>query len=133
MHYLCKYSLNWADEADFEGFELIGEEEHQLRINMSNLMDKYKVDPEIYMSFGSNEGEDYLLSEILDCGEPISDEIYDSISRLLGNRYGWTPYNLKWMLEDYIDDNYIDAEDLTEHELNYNRFLKELSELLGIK
>ena len=137
MHYLCKHCYNWADEADFEGLEIIDEKEHSYRSEILNLLKKYKVDPLVSLCFGTNEDETYKLSEVVNPGEPISDEEAKIIDKLLSNEFRYVPY-IEYDLDSIVEDAYdeyqpegdkIETEGLEGIELRFAQFINELTEL----
>jgi hypothetical protein len=117
-HYLCKYNFNWADEADFEGIELIDEETHNRRREIQKLISEYNIDPEITLYFGTNEDDYFNLSEVIDPGEVIAEESYDDIKNLICDGYdcfGFVPY-----LGDIIDILFDQVEVDLEYDINSN-------------
>lgn len=137
MHYLCKHCYNWSDEADFEGLEIIDEKEHSYRSKILNLLEKYKVNPLVSLCFGTNEDETYKLSEVVNPGEPISDEEAEIVDKLLSNEFGYVPY-IEYDLDSIVEDAYdeyqpegdkIETEGLEGIELRFAQFINELTEL----
>ena len=113
-HYLCKYNFNWADEADFEGIELIDEETHNRRREIQKLISEYNIDPEITLCFGTNEDDYFNLSEVIDSGKVVAEESYDDIKNLICDGYdsfGFVPY---------IDDIFDILFDETDIDLEYD-------------
>ena len=141
-HYLCKYEYNWADECDFSGFEIIDDKEREFRQKVIDLMNKYEIDPQISIGYGSNEyDDDFRLSWIVDAGEIIAEETYDDLNKLFFNGSNWSEFgfvpnvhdSIYYLLDECdvnleydVDKN---PEKLEEDELNEIRFYQELKKL----
>ena len=59
-YYYNSYRINWADEANFYGFELISETEIQRRKEICRLAAELGEDCGYRICFGSNEDDDNI-------------------------------------------------------------------------
>lgn len=57
-YYLITHNYNWADEADFKGFDLLPEDEYNKLHNRLNNVDEKKL---ITFYFGTNEDDEYSI------------------------------------------------------------------------
>lgn len=115
--YLVKSSPNWADEIDFEGFDLFDEDEYQ-----NALKEFQKPDIPTELSFwGGNQEYFVRAKEVLSDlknAEVIDIDEYDFLVEHFGDHYGDTYYGW-WLNADEQadeDEDYDDEEDCDEDE-----------------
>ena len=100
-YYLVKSGLNWADEIDFEGFDLLTEDElEKAKKEFKNLR------LTVNASIGTNEDVDIESSEVLEDlrgAQEITESEYNFLNRLFSKHYGETPYNNFIESPDYED------------------------------
>ena len=106
-YYYNSYRINWADEANFEGFELISETEIQRRKEICRLAAELGEDCGYRICFGSNEDDDNIDLNIIipDRPKEITKAQRDSISEVVGHQFGfeYVDYLLE-QLYDRLDD-----------------------------
>ena len=115
--YLVKSNPNWADEIDFEGFDLFDEDEYQ-----EALKEFQKPDIPTELSFwGGNQEYFVRAKEVLSDlknAEVIDVDKYDFLVEHFGDHYGDTYYGW-WLNADEQadeDEDYDDEEDYDEDE-----------------
>lgn len=100
-YYLVKSGLNWADEIDFEGFDLLTENElKKAKKEFKNLR------LTVNASIGTNEDVDIEASEVLEDlrgAQEITESEYNFLNRLFSEHYGETLYNNFIESPDYED------------------------------
>ena len=96
MFYIVKSNVNWADEIDFVGFNLLTKKE--LEETKSLIKSKIEKDETVVeTSIGSNEEVEITADEVLEeleNAEEISREAYVIISNKIGTRFGETKLDL---------------------------------------
>ena len=106
-YYYNSYRINWADEADFYGFELISETEIQRRKEICRLATELGENCGYRICFGSNEDDDNIDLNIIIPDQPkeITKAQRDSIGEVVGHQFGfeYVDYLLE-QLYDRIDD-----------------------------
>ena len=106
-YYYNSYRINWADEANFEGFELISETEIQRRKEICRLAAELGEDCGYRICFGSNEDDDNIDLNIIipDRPKEITKAQRDSIGEVVGHQFGfeYVDYLLE-QLYDRLDD-----------------------------
>lgn len=107
--YLVKSMPNWADEIDFEGFDLLSEDEYKNEIK--DFLKRAKEKKGCYVCYGSNE-EDYVFAEgVLSDLEQASIIDIDQHAFLVnefGEHYGETLYRLYNKERDEVYEDYDD-------------------------
>jgi hypothetical protein len=106
-YYITNGSLNWADEIDFDGFDLFTEDELKDAIKAFSDGGEY-YDKEVSAYLGTNEDEDISSEDVLyelKEAEEITEAQYEAISDVLGDHYGVTCYGkfidgLEYLEED---------------------------------
>lgn len=102
--YIVKSSFNWADEIDFEGFDLFTEKElNAAKADFENL----NFSATVYI--GTNEELDIDASEVLDelnSAKEISDGEYSFLRNLFSDHYGETLYDKFFNSRSY--DRYLE-------------------------
>ena len=100
-YYLVKSELNWADETNFEGFDLLTEDElKKAKKEFKNL----SLTVNAYI--GTNEDVDIEASEVLkdlSGAQEITESEYNFLNRLFSEHYGETLYNNFIESSDYED------------------------------
>ena len=106
-YYYNSYRINWADEANFYGFELISEAEIQRRKEICRLAAELGEDCGYRICFGSNEDDDNIDLNIIIPDQPkeITKAQRDSIGEVIGHQFGfeYVDYLLE-QLYDRLDD-----------------------------
>lgn len=106
-YYITNGSLNWADEIDFDGFDLFTEEElNDAKKAFSEGGEYYDKSVNAYL--GTNEDEEVSSEDVLyelEEAEEITEAQYEAISDVLGDHYGVTCYGsfidgLEYLEED---------------------------------
>ena len=102
-YYYNSYRINWADEANFEGFELISETEIQRRKEICRLAAELGEDCGYRICFGSNEDDDNIDLNIIipDRPKEITKAQRDSISEVVGHQFGFE--YVDYLLEQLYD------------------------------
>lgn len=102
-YYYNSYRINWADEADFEGFELISETEIQRRKEICKLAAELGEDCGYRICFGSNEDDDNIDLNIIipDRPKEITKTQRDSIGEVVGHQFGFE--YVDYLLEQLYD------------------------------
>ena len=102
-YYYNSYRINWADEANFEGFELISETEIQRRKEICRLAAELGEDCGYRICFGSNEDDDNidLNINIPDRPKEITNAQRDSIGEVVGHQFGFE--YVDYLLEQLYD------------------------------
>lgn len=102
-YYYNSYRINWADEADFYGFELIDETEIQRRKEICKLAAELDEDCGYRICFGSNEDDDNIDLDIIipDRPKEITKAQRDSISEVVGCQFGFE--YVDYLLEQLYD------------------------------
>jgi hypothetical protein len=107
--YLVKSMPNWADEIDFEGFDLLSEDEYKNEIK--DFLKRAKEKKGCYAYYGSNE-DDYVFAEgVLSDLEEASIIDIDQYAFLVdefGKHYGETFYHLYDKEQDEVFEDYDD-------------------------
>lgn len=102
--YLVKSSPNWADEIDFEGFDLFSEDEYQNELaRFKKLSDKGRS---CNGYCGSNEEYEVSASQVLrdlERAKVIDIDEHAFLFEHFGDHYGTTHY-CWWNEEDYEED-----------------------------
>ena len=103
MYYYNSYRINWADEANFEGFELISETEIQRRKEICRLAAELGEDCGYRICFGSNEDDDNIDLNIIipDRPKEITKAQRDSIGEVVGHQFGFE--YVDYLLEQLYD------------------------------
>lgn len=102
-YYLYKFSDNWADEMDLEGFAILTEKEKDSKL--AYIKKKFKKGGTI--SFGTNEDNEYdSLSDVLDCIEfkEISQADYNAVKRIFGDKSMGELGPLNYENDDFYDE-----------------------------
>lgn len=92
MKVLHKFTVNWADETDFDGFEIVDMEDWENRKKVFDAINEEEF--ECNINLGSNEDVDYYkgeLREYVEIGRNstiISDEEADVIDKYFGSDNG---------------------------------------------
>lgn len=114
--YLVKSTPNWADEIDFEGFDLLSADEYKNEVK--DFLKLAKEKRSCYVCYGSNE-EDYIFAESvlydLENASIIDIDEQAFLFEHFGEHYGKTYYHLydkncDEVFKDY-DDYYHEYED----------------------
>ena len=108
-HYLYKVDLNWVDEIDFQGYYTLTEKE------LEEILEVYKIlDPEIpniSVSFGSNQYDDYPLTDLYPSDPKMYTELsesdYNTLCRLGLTSAGYVPDNFAWIINDWIINDWM--------------------------
>ena len=102
-YYYNSYRINWADEANFEGFELISETEIQRRKEICRLAAELGEDCGYRICFGSNEDDDNIDLNIIipDRPKEITKAQRDSIGEVVGHQFGFE--YVDYLLEQLYD------------------------------
>lgn len=102
-YYYNSYRINWADEANFEGFELISETEIQRRKEICRLAAELGEDCGYRICFGSNEDDDNIDLNIIipDRPKEITKAQRDSIGEVIGYQFGFE--YVDYLLEQLYD------------------------------
>lgn len=105
-YYITQGNLNWADEIDFDGFDLFTEEElNDAKKVFSEGGDYYDKTVTAYL--GTNEDEEVSSNDVLDeleDAEEISKTEYDAICKVLGSHFGVTCYGEFIDNAEYLED-----------------------------
>lgn len=100
IRYLVKWYGNWADEFDYEGFEIVTYTQREEIIERLKNSDR----EEFNLGLGTNEDDDWDKEDIIDTFESadeLTPEQYDVISKLFGESFGFTFYDtILWQLDD---------------------------------
>ena len=102
--YLVKSMPNWADEIEFEGFDLFNEDEYQNELEKFEKLAKENASCETYV--GSNEEEELEAETVLrdlKNAEVINIDEHSFLVEHFGDHYGDTYYGW-WDDEDYDED-----------------------------
>ena len=92
--YLVKSRPNWADEIDFEGFDLFSEDEYQNELKKFEKLAKENASCEVYV--GSNEEDEVEAETVLrdlKKAEPIDIDEHAFLLGRFGRHYGTTYYD----------------------------------------
>lgn len=102
-YYYNSYRINWADEANFYGFELIDETEIQRRKEICRLARELGEDCGYRICFGSNEDDDNIDLSMIIPNSPklITEAQYNSISGVIGYQFGFE--YIDYLLEQLYD------------------------------
>lgn len=103
-YYLYKVRLNWADEINFRGYYTLTEKE------LEGILEIYKIlDPEIpniSVSFGSNQYDDYPLTDLYPSDPKMYTELsesdYNILCRLELTSAGYVPNEFTWIINDWM-------------------------------
>ena len=101
-YYLIKVEENWADEADFYGFEIFNEDQVDLINKIIKAASDLGYGSDLGLGFGTNEYdedehniEDYMIVK-KSC--EITETEYKTLHKLFGNQFGFT------VLDQLLDD-----------------------------
>jgi len=92
--YLVKSEPNWADEIDFEGFDIFSEDEYQNELEKFEKLAKENASCEGYV--GSNEEDEVEAEQVLNDlkkAEVIDIDQQAFLFEHFGNHYGDTYYS----------------------------------------
>ena len=107
--YLVKSSPNWADEIDFEGFDLLSEDEYKNEVK--DFLKRAKEKKGCRVCYGTNE-DDYVFAEgvlsDLKRARVIDIDQYAFLVNELGEHYGETLYHLYDEERDEVFEDYDD-------------------------
>jgi len=103
---IVEYDYNWADEADFNGFQIMSESRYK-RL-MDRIDEYFKSNKTITLSFGTNEDGDFSKAAIKGgiSKKYIPEEHANVIKKYIGGSFG---YNLRW--EDFVETECDDEDD----------------------
>ena len=127
-YYITEGDVNWADEIDFEGFDLFTEDE------LKDAKKSFSAGGEYYNKtvnacFGTNEDGEIEASDVLyelENATEITEAQYVAISDVLGDHYGVTSYGEVMDGADEIEEDY-DISDLEDDD-EYGAKIAKLSE-----
>lgn len=107
--YLVKSMPNWADEIDFEGFDLFSEDEYKNEIK--DFLKRAKEKRGCYVCYGTNE-DDYVFAEgvlsDLRQASVIDIDQHAFLVDKFGKHYGETFYHLYNKERDNVSEDYDD-------------------------
>ena len=107
--YLVKSVPNWADEFDFEGFDLFSEDEYKNEVK--DFLKRAKEKRGCVAYYGSNEN-DYVFAEgvlyDLEGASIINIDQHTFLMDKFGKHYGKTLYNLYRKERDEVSEDYDD-------------------------
>lgn len=116
-YYISNGGLNWADEIDFDGFDLFTEDQLKDAIKSFSKGGEY-YDKSVNAYLGTNEDEEVYAEDVLaelEDAEEITEAQFEAISDVLGDHYGVTCYGAFIDGLEYLDE---DEEDNTEEDYN---------------
>lgn len=106
-YYITNVSLKWADEIDFDGFDLFTEEELKDAKKAFSEGGEY-YDKSVNAYLGTNEDEEVSSEDVLyelEEAEEITEAQFKAISDVLGDHYGVTCYGAFIEGLEYLEED----------------------------
>ena len=131
-YYLVYSNSNWADEIDFNGWEIF----EKSKLDKAIAQVKELVDDSVSIDtfIGTNEEMTIYASEVLkelENAKPISEEEYKTVKKLFGKKYGVSLYN-RFINSHGLERYYQEKEEEKEEKVKQKKIDDKFDEIIKL-